>query len=83
MLKEKAEKMELAAVIMKGKEQEEEAAMEEATVTKICFGRFSLRGFPSTTSLMHLWGQLHNVRSVLGMSGFLVLATTVVMRNKK
>jgi len=34
-----------------------------------------MTGFPSTKYLLGVWGSMHGVRTVLGLSGFLVLAS--------
>lgn len=70
------------AVVGEGEEEVEEEEEEEGEPvprrTKMCFGSWSMTGFPSTKYLLGVWGSMHGARTVLGLSGFLVLASHLV-----
>lgn len=69
------------AVVGEGEEELEDEEKEGEPVprrTKMCFGSWSMTGFPSTKYLLRMWGDMHMVRTWLGLSGFLVLASHLV-----
>ncbi len=68
------------AVVGEGEEEveEEEQGEPEPRRTTTCFRSWSLTGIPSTQDLLGVWGNLHMVRTWLGLSGFLVLASHLV-----
>lgn len=68
-------------VVGEGEEEVEEEEEEGEPVprrAKMCFGSWSMTGFPSTKYLLGVWGNMHMARTWLGLSGFLVLASHLV-----
>jgi len=86
-LGKRAEMAELEQETRGTSDREEETKVEEEQVEEadpvsrrvtFCLGSWSCSGLPSTKHLLRLWGQLHAVRAVLGLSGFLVLTAHIL-----